>query len=120
MNALQRCQSLFEQRKFKERRPKYIDEIISVLIFVILLGGLIFGGFLLLRCLSKRQEHVKQSKDKEEAATKNPKAKKIAPVVKQADETQSIEEIPIVEQNVTPKQATRTSIITFLSRRTCQ
>jgi len=59
--------------------------------------------------VDKKQDAEKKSeKPGVKKVPEKPKAKKTAPILKQVDEIQSFEEIPVVKQDVTRKQATNT------------
>jgi len=132
--------SLYPNSEKKRSLSTSMKVLLGVLGLIVFLCGSGVVGFFLLRWFSKRQERLKQPKDKgetamkkqskEEVATKKPttdkkkdvekklekadvkkvpekpKAKKTAPILKQVDETQSFEEIPVVKQEVTRKQDT--------------
>jgi len=118
--------SLYSNSSKKRSLSTSMKILIGVLIAGIVLGGLALVGFLILRLVSNRKKHAKQSKeekkpivdkkqDLEKASDKpvaekaldkpvvekkagvkkapeKPTAKKIDPIIKQVDETQSFEE----------------------------
>jgi len=128
--------SLYSNSSKKRSLSTSMKILIGVLIAGIVLGGLALVGFLILRSVSNRKKHAKQSKeekkpiaDKKQAlekaldkpvaekaldkpvvekkacvkkAPEKPKAKKIDPIVKQVDETQSFEDIPVIKPKSPP------------------